>query len=42
MPIGWSSWISRTGSPQACWAASRPCSIEVDASAGKPITSPTA
>ncbi len=42
MPIGWRSNIPCTGSPQAWYAAIRPCSMEVAARAGKPITSPTA
>ena len=42
MPIGCSSLTSCSGSPQAWWAATRPCSIEVAARAGNPITSPTA
>lgn len=42
MPMGWVSWICETGSSQAWWAARRPYSIEVAASEGNPITSPTA
>ena len=42
MPIGSSSRIGRVSSPNACAAASRPCSNEADARLGKPITSPTA
>ena len=42
MPIGSSSPIASVGRPSADSAAMRPCSIAVAASAGKPITSPTA
>ena len=35
MPIGCSSGIPAVGSPNAWYAASRPCSIDVAASAGK-------
>ena len=42
MPIGCSSCSSRAGSPNAWQAASLPWSMLVAASAGKPITSPTA
>ena len=39
---GNSSGIDRVGTPKAWQTASRPCSIAVLASAGKPITSPAA
>ena len=42
MPIGCGASLVETGSPNAWCAASLPCSIEVAASAGKPMTSPTA
>ena len=42
MPIGSETEIGFTSSPQAWAEASRPCSIDVAARLGKPMTSPTA
>ena len=42
MPYGNSSATDRAGTPKAWQTASRPCSMDVEARLGKPITSPTA
>ncbi len=42
MPIGYRCGIDVQATPNAWQAASRPCSSEVEASAGKPMMSPAA
>ena len=42
MPMGCGTVFGAVCSPQAWCAASLPCSMDVAARAGKPMTSPTA